>query len=118
MRDPSITDEQIDRWLHNCVLTITANALAAQGMIGVVEINERTIHGHIWSKFKVAHDSKKSTIPFQFFFRTEELDRCNWAERVIKHLIDSAQLKREIINGIERLIPTTPLDELAKILNG
>jgi hypothetical protein len=116
MRDPSITDEAIRKWLRGCILNVVVNALRAEGMIGVIEINKRTMAGHLWVKFKVPYDAPQKTPAYQFFLRTESRDQEQQVESIVQEMIDQAEVRPEIKAGLERLIPTTPLDELARVV--
>jgi hypothetical protein len=117
MRDPSITNEAIDKWLYRCILSIIAGGLKAEGMVGVVAINIDTIHGHIWTKYRVMYDAPQKTPAFQYFFRMDAWEQLAWARRKVQYMLDNAQIKNETKAGKVRLTPTTPLDELAKILD-
>ena len=118
MRDPSITNEAIDKWLYDCILKIILGGVAAEGMVGIVEINNRTILGHLWVRFRVDHQANQKTPAFQFFFRLDEAAQGGWTRQVTQHMLDNAVIKLETKAGRERFVMTTALDELAKLADG
>lgn len=116
MRDLSVTDDDIDKWLRHAILSIVLAGLQAEGMVGVVPINEVTIHGHLWLKYKQPYDGRQNTAAFQFFFRMESKDQHRRIQAIVQRLKDQAEIRTERKGGKTRFIPTTPLDELARIL--
>jgi len=118
MRDPNITNEAIDKWLYDAIFQIVLGGVAAEGMVGVVEINNRTIPGHLWVKYRTDHQANQKTPAFQFFHRLGKGAQRSWIDKVIQHMLDNATIRPEIAAGKERLMPTTALDELAKLADG
>lgn len=116
MRDLSITEEMIDEWLHDAILGIVVGGILAESVVGVVPINETTIHGHVWVKYKVNHLAPQNTPAFQFFFRYTSEEQRDRAVRMVRKMIDDCEVTIQHKAERERLVPTTPLDELAKIL--
>ena len=106
----------IDKWLHDAILTIVVNALSAEGMIGVVAINDTTIHGHLWTKYRQRYSDKQGTPAFQFFFRVPEWDQVARVNAIVQRMKDNAEIRTETKAKKDRFVPTTALDELARIL--